>query len=66
MKYPHQTQLCFGLAAVRLIGEETQEGGHPFWLNRKNSCHYLDYKQLVEQEIYRLKNLKVGGSGWIH
>jgi len=68
MKYPQQARLCFGVAAVRLIVDEAEEGRRctPFDYTGKTVVTILDYKQLIEKEIRRVKNLKVGGSGWVH
>ena len=68
MKYPQQARLCFGVAAVRLIVEDKQEGRRctPFDYTGKTVVTIGDYQQLIEKEIRRVKNLKSGGLGWVN
>jgi hypothetical protein len=68
MKYPQRARLCFGVAAVRLIVEKTEEGRSctPFDYTGKTVVMILDSEQLIEKESRRVKNLKCGGSGWVN
>jgi hypothetical protein len=65
MKYPGQARLCLGVAAVQLQGG-TIEGRQctPLDYTNKQDVMIAEYKKSINEEIYHIKSLKSGGSGW--
>jgi hypothetical protein len=66
VKFPGEVRLLLGVACVQLpCGKIVGLRCRPYDYTGKTVCSEKDMKKYEREEMYRVKNLKKGGSGWV-